>query len=848
MRTKRMLVFCMSTLVLISVFFLKISAQDSYVTVSEEHFLSESFSSENATLSTNESGYLNINFRRVAPVISAKLEFGIVDASQNAVRLVLINNSACNSFLFTYEYLDSDGRTQSATEKISLGSRGVRNDYYIYTDVADRITQISIAFSGISSGSIVVMSLDFLSVADNSEDVCGTLNSCVYNRENSSVEISGTIKYEFVTKYRTAKLVLYAVDMETTALLYGTLPLASTPMSSHFDFLLSDISLEERMMGYVVAIVSEGGELLYNFDPRVPISKDTTKDDERFLKGIRTDHGILAARANAKLAVVDVDFAKLVSQNVGEGLLYAFSGEYFYFNRQYISSLDAEIQKSYENGMKIVLRLVSSEKSADGLSKLIAHSKEERFRLYAYTAFLCNRYRSNSRGVVSSIIYGNCADDVYLSEMSQENYTRLYADSLFAVYEAAAATGRDIKIIVSISDHLEKGKTGVSPRVFLVSLGNILQKKYSGDMNVAIMVESNAISGEGSSYGQLGFENIGEFSVFLGQLHDAYPMISEKYLYYWEPPIIADRELLKASLLHGYSALACEKASIGFVFSTESISDLSLVAELMSALQFVDTPLGEKNSIFALAALHKDDWTELIVDYSDDKIKTVNYREVTDAITAPFRFLGECYLWDFSGMGNDYGWNMGDGCESVVMEKNDETNRALAARMQPLPDNNYESELIYYFDEIRSFATVDAVSLDVRIDAPAGKYRITVQICSDTAISEAHLLISSNTLSKMYVNTAGLFAEEDVRCIRIFTTPVSGNLEEYKLSIGSISAHSTNQRTDLLEKAIKPTQGFYEYNESTRTIEPFWIYTIVLVAFVSVILIVALYFRSEEEI
>lgn len=833
-----------------SVLFLKISAENSYTMLSWDCFSGQYFSSQNANLSTDENGHLNISFKRTAPMLTVNVNSDIANVSQNAIRLCMTNNSACNSLLFTYQYLDEKGETQTVSEKIALGTRSLRGDYYIYTEVADRITNISMTFSGISSGSISIMSIDFVSIYNDKEDACGTMTACFYDRAKNAIEISGNVKYEIVTAHRKARLVLYAVDMDMNSLPYGSIPLASVPMSSHFDFSLSKTSIEERMKAYVVAVVSEGGELLYTFSPRVPTSDSGETEEERFFKGVHSDFGVLAARANAGLVIVDVDFARLASSNVGEGLLHAFGGQYFYFNRQYLSSIDAEIQKYYENGMSVALRFMSSATSETDFSPLLADSEETLLRLYAYTEFLCNRYSSSSRGVVSSIIFGTCADAVSSREGSMIKYTRFYADSLFAVSEAMISTNRNIQLIVPISDHLEKGKEGdvfFSPRLFLTSLGKILQKRYVGGIHVKIMVESDALSGEGALYEQLGFEQIQELSIFLRQSHDAYPTISEQYLYYWEPDDTGNREYLRASLLHGYYALACERDSYGFVLSTSCISDVSLVSELMSCLQFADTSLGQKNADSALAVLERSDWQELIVGHSEEKIQTVEYREISDVTTAPFRFLGESYLWDFSGMGNDYGWIAGDGCESVIMAKYEETNRALAAKMIPRAENNYESELIYCFDEARSFSAVDAVSFALCMDAPDGKYRVTIQICGKNVISESSLTLPAGKLSTVYVNTADLFIGEEIRCIRIFTTSVSGSPEEYTLLIGSISAHSTTQKSEVLEEQLKATQGMDVYENRSQKIEPIWFYVIGFLAFISVMVIVALYFRNEEE-
>ena len=841
----------MVLLLVVAVFWaVDVAAETSHVSVSEESFVCESFSSDNATLFTDEDGYLKIHFSRKSPVLSADVEVEESVADANAFRIVITNNSACNTLFFTYQYLDAEGQIRSQTEKLSLAPRGIRTDYYVYVDSPERVTHISMNFSGISSGSITVHYLDVFSIYNDTRDICGRLDSCVYDREQGKIRISGNMEYEVVTSCRNARLVLYGMSLDSSSFPYGSIPLASVPMSSHFEFSLSDVSEDMSLQAYMVAVVSEGGEPLYTFAPRVPSTVSSRESDDWFYKGVNTDLGVVAARANAELAVVDVDFNKLVSPNVGEGLLYACNGQYFYFNRQYVTMLDNKIQRYYENGMRIALRLHSSAAEVNGLPPIVAVSKQQRLDLFAYTEFLCERYSSSARGVISEIIYGESADRGFTGRFSLGEYTRLYADSLFVVREAAMAAGTHIRIRVPVTDFLETGANldvRCSPRVFLISLGKVLGERYTGGMTVDILVEGDLLSGSGASGKQLGFEYIKEMSAFLGRLSGEYPMISQRYLYCWIPKNVEDRPLLLASLVHGYYVLAHDKNADGFVMSATHIRDITLVSEMLNVLQYVDSPSGADHVAAALAVLGKQSFGELISGFSEDKIHTVNYRMTANAFDVPIRFFGECYLWDFAGLANDYGWVAGEGCLSAVMEKNEKTGRALAARMLPTADNNYESELIYRYDEKRSFAAVDAVSLDVSVDAEAGRYRVTVQICGENAVAESHVEIDAGQRTMMYLYTAGLFGDEEICCIRIFSVPVSGTTEEYKLSIGSISAYSTELSSQLLERTVEAESVSFEQEETANGPKTVWFFAVAGLVFVSAVILVVIYFRNEEE-
>ena len=844
------MLLCFLVFVLSAFFVLGVSAEFSKVEVEDERFFCQSFSSQNSTLSVDEMGRLNINFKRESPVVSINFDSPVVDKEHNAIRLTMENNSACNSFILMFQYRDARGREQITYEKLSIGARNACVDYYVYIDKrVESILNLSLLFSGPVSGTVYLSRIDPVSIYDSTEDDCGVISSCVYDAERDCVEISGTIDYEIVTANRNAKLVLYAVDLNAKTLPYGSLALQSVPMSSHFDFSLSGLSVDERLQAFIVAVVSSGGKILYSFSPRIPTTKFDLETQEGFIKGVSSDFGVLSAKANVKLAVIEVDLAKMTT-SVGDGYLYAAGGRYHYFDRQYVSWLDANVKKHYENGMEIALRLVSSRRSDTGLSQLLVASEEECLGLYAYTAFLCSRYDSGSRGVVSKIIVGDCIDENVPEHVSAAQYAHLYVNSLVAIHEGAASVGREIRLLVPISDALDLGRSEnahASPRLLLDSIGRVLEKRCVGCIRVTVMLESDAVSNTNGVEKTSGFENIWDFTSFLKHISAQYSTIFDRYLYYWEPSAEVNDELLKASLLHGYYTLACEKSCYGFILSTDSLCRLSLVSEMLENFRSVDTVLGQSNDDAALAVLGKTDWNELILGYAEEKVHTTKCRETLDAMVAPFGILGSCFLWDFSDMGNSYGWSAGDGCRTVVMERHEETNRALAAHMTPLHENDYHSELVYRFEENRLLPSVDAVSFDIRIDGPNEDYRVVIQLSNETEISQTEATLASGRLCSLYVNSAELFASEGVQCVRIFVIPTSDSTEEYTLLIGSISAHSTTQDSKQLESLLSANSDTAEEESDDKVKQPVWIYVGVFFAVVGVIIIMMLRFRNDEE-
>ncbi len=846
---KRTLLFAFLFGICLLVFCPDSSAQVTYASVSGDRFLCREFSSDNVSLITGEDGTLDMSFRRIAPSLSADVEVGKREDSPNAIRIVLTNNSSCNSFVFTYAYLDDDGGVREKSEKIMLASRGVRTDYYVYTDVADRMTHVSLVFSGIGTGTIKIWSLDVFSLCEEPDTACGILSECLYDAGENCIRIRGSIRYDIVTRNRSAKLALYAVDFDRNDIPHGSEALVTVAMSSGFDFSIPVNSSEQRFKGYAVAVVDEEGRILYSFTPRVPCTIREDVPVSAFRKGIHTDIGILAASANVGLGVVDVDLKRLQS-DVGNGYMYALSGKYYYFDRSYVSFLDRRVKAYYENDMEVYLRLIAPADSETGLPGILADSEERLMSLYAFADFLCSRYNTTSRGIVTGIVFGEAADRYGTRAYSLKEYTRIYADSLFVVHEAAGECA--VKLIVPLSDTLDDGSRGrsaqYSPRVFLSSLAKELNGRYAGNVAITVMLECGE-GAEGTARGKVGFDNSGELSVFLNSLHNVYPVISDRFFCWWDSSAVADRTLLTATFVRGYYSIACQPKAEGFILSTASLSDVALMEELLEVAFYIDTQKTEEYGDAALKTLGQTDWIGRIPAYSLEKVQRIYCRESVAPMTPPFRFLGKAYFWDFAGIANDYGWSGGDGCDTFMMEKNEETNRALAATMVPSVSNDYKSELIYRFDRPKKLEGVDTFAFAIRIDAPAGYYSVTVQIVTSASVTQTEARLESGRLAVLYVDTSGLTGTEDIRCIRIFTAPANGSTEPYKLSVGSVSVLSTTLRDEALEEVVREQKQLDVYVTETQDagMNPAWIYVIVLTVFVSIILVVTLVFRSDDD-
>ncbi len=813
-------------------------------TVSElgELFFCKSISSDNANLSVYGDGEVNISFSKTAPKLSVNVDLKMSPFPNNAVRLVLTNHSSCQSLTVNYRYVDEDHMAVTKRERFTLGARGVPTEYYIYTEMADRIVDLTLEFSGAATGSITLGALNSYSLCEDYEDACGNINSFGYDRKSGQLRIRGSVRYDIMTDNRTAKVSLYAVRIGQGSVPYGAEPIATVPMSSYFDFRVK-MPNDSRFYAYIVTVENQNGEILHSFLPRVPCSELEAPEDG-FFKGAVTDANILATRADVGMTVVDADISEMLSA-AGNGYMYALDGLYYYFDRSFVNKLDAEIKNGYENGMEVYIRLLAPDNAETGLPGLIGFSDMYTLRLYAMVDFLCDRYSNYSRGIVSGVIFGRGISDELPETMSFARYTERYAESLYAVHEAMAEAGRPMRLVLPVADGVGQDGNSLS-HPFLVSLADRIAGRFGGGLDLTVMLcESSIIRPDNAD-----MEKLWGTAEFLRQLHTRAPMISEAHLCFFEPKTATDREVLSATLSLGYYTAVSRDKVNGFVFSTAYCPDIGLAESLFELYRYIDTQLAEDYVGRLLYGFGIMEWKKLIPDYNDKREVLTVYRKTTSPHAPPFRFLGEAYLWDFSGIANDYGWSAADGCASLMMKRDLETNRALVASMIPVVENDFLSEIVYRFDTPGAYAAVDALSFDVRVDAPGGKYHVTVQICTDGSIAESQATCEAGVLSRIYVNTAGLIGEEGIDCIRIFTAPATERTSEYSLAVGSISAHSTTMSRTNLEELIsgsRLTESILPSEEDKVGVSVGWIYVLALASFVGVATVFILSLRGEEE-
>lgn len=784
--------------------------------VDAERFMCERLLSNEADFFSREDGSLLISFRRGAP--SIRLESPKLEGWEhcNAIRIVLTNNSTCNSLTLSYT-IDEE----SKQIHIPINRRSGKEEYYLYPESIETMTDIQLTFSGGYNGTFELYSIGAVSIYDDSAEEPGEILNCVYRLDLGEVRVSGTVDHDIVINTHDATVELYAFGMGeniSRQRINSAKPLASTALSVRFEFAVKQEFFTDRFLQYVVAIMSPEGKLLYSYTPKFPcVEGNESGAVSPSFKGVYTGYTTLSTRADAGTAAVDV-YLDLMKSEKNNGLLHIVSGRYFYIDRAYINRLDAIVKQYSADGCRVYLRFLlsggesytalhgSAATSGDALYYGISlESDDARLMLFAYTEFLCSRYSEAAFGSLGGIIMGRAVDNQtdynYVGQEILAEYTRVYGNALYIAAEAVRGVKAEIDVVVPLTmfgggeeeSRLASGQ--YSPKLFLTSLCKYLEDRFGKGLSIRVMLEDC----DGAD--AVGVSDVENLEAALKLLSTAYGRLERGYIYYWAPNGNAGETTLLNDYVYTYYSLASTDAA-SMVLSTERLNEQIDVVLLFDTFKYINTQQGfDKNSL-TLSDYGAQSWEELIPGFDAQRIVERNVYVYGDYQVPSSDVSGSYILWDHQQGRSIYDWGKGIGEVSLSVEDVDPMGRVLVADMTPSADQAGYSEVIYAYSADEIMSVVDMLSVDIMIDGEEGQlYTLIFEICGDQSSCEVSAEVESGARTMVYLSTLKLDKSDHIRNIRMICAPRESEAS-YRLCIGQLSAHSNSLNDKALEQAI----------------------------------------------
>lgn len=817
----------------------------------EGYFFATGLSAKGASL-TWEPDALVLSFEKSAPTLTAKTPTASAYVGRttcNALRVTLVNDSACDQLLLTVKRR-ADGATLGLETPI-LPYAGEAT-YDIPLEGAADMAEWTLTFPDVESGTVRLLSLSPVSVylTDTTANN-GSISVCEYDRDTEMLTVSGTVRSGVLSANKGAELVLYRIPTgeETAAWieLSHPLALATQPIANHFSFHISVFHFEDVCARYLVCIRGTDGKLTFLTSAAgvriagadAGTASQSARTNSQF-KGIGTLQYSDTVSLMPGTAVVEVHLDKLL--HADETDFSYFERELMtYLSREYVKKLDDEIRFYTESGCRVWLQFLvdadaeeiacavprSSLSTGAKYRALRAQFLAESSCLYLLTGFLCDRYSASSETPVAGIIVGDSIDKAALCNaagtLSLAEYVERYAEVLTVIANAAAISIPDAQILVPISDNWPGRAIDASQRdgtyrsdLLLQSLGEMLADRFDDRLRVTLMVVNDRVSYTYDENGALRLYtddtclDAGHQQTVRSLLSALPETFDKKWAYLFRPDADLPGKVTEAFFADSYYRLFAAPDLLAYVISflenerAGSVGQLDAMAPLIRGIDSADA---EAVTEYARAALAIRDWTEAVPTWSAHDVQV--HSDSRGALTDAGEHRGSLTYWDFSKATGTLGWKGSFGYGNLHLDATSRLGRSLAAELL-FAEANPGSYLgmDYTFAQPLDVSAADSLLLDLALESPEasdGVYEVLVQ-CGNGARAVSANGVTDGRRVQWDLDLSGLDAV-GLKYLRIFVRRLDGTAENATLLVHTLSFASDTVGDEKLAQQIQPMKS-----------------------------------------
>ena len=745
----------------------------------------------------------------------------------NAVRIVLENNSTCESVRLDYSS-DEDALSENVRSASSVINRnGAESSYLLYITPDANLDLIKLTFPGSWDGEISVKAISLVTVDDgftiNQANEIGTVSRCELSGDKQFITVKGTIPADTAAKYIGCRLNLYEMpSYDDVSNLAEMRPVMAIDISTRFEFKLPARGREIKSLTYKYAVALEcDGEIIlvdnpnYVTNPASMVIAEASKQLKKSIKGFY-DIGVSGAfEAGNSHIVIDVACEQFLiprEKVTGTGKLHVRGGYYYYFNSEYIKYLDERIKMYSLSGTEVLLRLISTDRlenesityfNTDYAASYALNTSSEASinQLCAIVDYLSVRYSgAKDSGKISGFIVGTKVDQFYVYNNAGAltddltAYVKSYADALRIVYSTAYHNVPDIKVYASAGGGVytideQKYLDSVTPE----TAADYLLKgfsDYSVDPALFIELLSRRISEEGAFPWHLmnetargyveSFEYAQSMSMTVARMAKNYSCAPMSSYVFWAPDVSYDPHQLAIDYIELFKLIADDKCANAVILSAaRQMTDT--YSNLFAMLKMVDT-----GKIEAIEAQ-----TELT-----ERTASVRYGESEqDYGTGIYDY------WNFTKSFDSQGWFAGEGTSSVSTGKNNAfNNRTLGAQMEGAEATS--SCVLMWAGDGLNLSYTPTIEFELMITSADETESADVLIIlgSPSGRAEYAASVKMNTRAAIIADIADLTAADNVTYAAIL---VKGE-NPTTVAVNKISGKNPSVTTPYLKDLITP--------------------------------------------
>lgn len=682
--------------------------------------------------------------------------------------------------------------------------------------------------------------------------------SCYYDIATEKINVTGTMNHDSFALYGNATLVIYEIPIGKTEndviKNKSSKPIAEAPVSITFAFSFKASSIASRYAKYAIFVKTELGEYILTTESQYAeiATENKISDTKNDFKGYLGEYSSDISNLRSEIAFIPVYIDSIYTHS-SNGYVYQVEDHIFFFDKQYIDELDAQIKSLSCFDTNVYLQILMRPNDIvkayanDNAKYTIpdVYDKETVILIHAIIDFLISRYNTDEGdNSVTGIVIGKRCDDpiVYNSykNVTLSEYVTFFGQYVATVATAAKSVNKNIDVMLSFSgngffkntDNPEAIHNGISAKAFFELLMEYFDASSYSGIKCSLLIETDdtplSINSSNIQDGitlntskptdYFSIDNSYVISEFLKEASAKYDSASKYYNVLWTPNDKLAGTALCAAYSYAYYSLLCEPSVTNFTveFSSvaqnrESFSDLAFI------YKNIDTDKAYDATKSILALFNKNSWAE-VLNLTEIPIQSKKTLYESKSINRlPKNIKGEFEYFDFSKAFLADNWHKGVGCTDVKIDYSFSGDKALRSDFS-LGNQDF-CDLIYIYEYPESIVYTPYIALDLEVlsEDSSSLYEINFNFNSDLATFTSKTIVQANDACKIVLDLSDATEFSLLKNVKISLRSLDDNSNGATLWIYGIDGYSEKYSSSELRTLIENERSKIKLDEKSST-------------------------------
>lgn len=739
----------------------------------------------------------------------------------NCLRLNIANKTENDKLTLYYSTEDSQANTEDKSITIDIKPNSEAQFYYAEIGDVSMVRSMGISLEK-AGGSLEILSLSAIARTQPSNiNAKGVITSAKVNDIFTEVVFCGEVNSKAALENQDGKIEIYRWNkstMPTNQELESLSAVVSGAMTTRFELAMpiQSSSIDCVFDRYIAYIVSSDGEYILLAAPfyieNPELFAKTSSELNNNGKGFSAADISLVGDTDSKITVLDMDFLKAFTGK-SESAPYIYNGEQYYFDGEYLSSLEEKIKTLSDVDVQVVLKFKNwSEKLQTELTEKYKNDPFVSFNkmatapdgadyVGAVAAYCAKNWAAES---VAAVIWGDCLN-IIEPRVSLDDTTSKIAFEMRKIYNIFASENKGAKVYASVSDlYLADPATELTEYElveFLPSLNNRISE--IGDFNFGISIEKveRFTVLEEARYIESNTIDIIEDLLVLQ------PGTKKSVLF-------CDRTYSQASLRLG---TATKNLAVGYYSAlfNDNIDAYIVIAgnngHIMSeSIKYIDTAEASIVCDLAAAMLKIDSMAEIIDGWNESMLPKKRLSQGETEYTAPKGIKGRYHYYRFNSVSGLDGIGKGFYVRNMSISSSEEDSVELLLDSPIYYTDGYAGWLgfIHKFKVPENYKLTPILALTFKLEGivpeDVGNIPVKLVLLGQNERFESSTEVSAGQWVTLYVDTSKFQQAESTECLQLLVG--DRQLKNATMYIKSIDGLSFEYNDESLAEVINKSR------------------------------------------